>query len=292
MKMHEDEVHTDVLLVHRLLAAQFPEWASLPIERVSSSGTVNALYRLGDELVVRLPRMDWGVGAVDRELRWLPKIAPLLPVAISVPLAKGVPAEGYPWEWGVYTWLEGENPTVGESESLARELAGFVHALHAIELPGGPPTGRPPLEQWDETVRGALAALKGVIDTGAAAAAWEASLRPSSSTSSPVWIHADLMPGNVLVQGGTLTGVIDWGGFGMGEPAWDFTIAWNLLAAGSREVFRAAVDADDAAWLRGRGFALCTGLAALPYYAETNPVLADNARYRIDEVLGDYKRGP
>ena len=164
--------------------------------------------------------------------------------------------------------------------------------MHAIELPGGPPTGRPPLEQWDETVRGALAALKGVIDTGAAAAAWEACLRPSSSTSSPVWIHADLMPGNLLVQGGTLTGVIDWGGFGMGEPAWDFTIAWNLLAAGSREVFRDAVDADDAAWLRGRGFALCTGLAALPYYAETNPVLADNARYRIGEVLGDYKRGP
>src|SRR2546421_3930050 len=172
--MHADELHTDVLLVRKLLAAQFPEWAALPIERVGSSGTVNALYRLGAEMVVRLPRTDWGVGAVDRELRWLPELAPLLPVAISMPLAKGAPAEGYPWDWGVYPWLEGENPAadgVGDAASLAQELAAFVASLRRVELPGDPPAGRAasPLQRFDETVRGTLGALEGIVDTEAAA---------------------------------------------------------------------------------------------------------------------------
>ena len=290
--MHADELHTDVLLVRKLLAAQFPEWAALPIERVGSSGTVNALYRLGADMVVRLPRTDWGVGAVDRELRWLPELAPLLPVAISMPLAKGAPAEGYPWDWGVYRWLEGENPTVDEiaaPDSLARELAQFVAALHRVELAGDPPAGRgaSPLTRWDEPARAALAALEGVIDTGAAAAAWDAALRAPDWPGPPVWVHGDLMPGNLLVRGGTLAGVIDWGGLGLGDPACDLMVAWNLLPAGARDVFRGELGVDDATWVRGRGWALWTGLVALPYYKETNPELADNARYRIGEVLAD-----
>lgn len=289
--MHADEVHTDVGLVRRLLAGQFPEWAALPIERLASSGTVNALYRLGDAMVVRLPRMDWGVGAVDRDLRWLPKLAPFLPVSIPVPLAKGTPAEGYPWEWGVYPWLEGENPTVdsvAESDALARDLARFIRALHGIELPGGPPAGRgASLARWDEGTRAALAALEGVIDTDAATDAWDEALRTPSWPGRPVWIHGDLMPGNLLFRDGALTAVIDWGGLGLGDPACDLMVAWNLLSAGGRRILRAELGVDDATWARGRGWALWTGLVALPYYKETNPVLADNARYRIGEVLAE-----
>src|SRR5919198_6072618 len=136
--MHADELHTDVGLVRALLEGQFPDWAALPIERFSSSGTVNALYRLGDEMVVRLPRTDWGIGAVDRELRWRPGLAPLLPVEIPVPLAKGAPAEGYPLEWGIYPWLDGEHPAAG-ANALARELARFVATLHGLEVAAGPP---------------------------------------------------------------------------------------------------------------------------------------------------------
>jgi aminoglycoside phosphotransferase (APT) family kinase protein len=293
-KMHADEVHSDVPLVRRLLAAQFPAWASLPIDRVRSSGTVNALYRLGDEMVVRLPRTDWGAGAVDRELRWMPKIAPLLPIASPVPLAKGTPAAGYPWEWGVYPWLEGENPTVdgnADPDQLARELARFVDALHGIDLAGGPPAVRgAALERWDDPTRAALTALQGTIDTDAAAAAWDEALRTPAWPGPPVWIHGDLMPANLLVRGGTLTGVIDWEGFGVGDPACDLMVAWNLLPAGARGVFRIELGVDDATWTRGRGWALWTGLVALPYYKETNPALADNARYRIGEVLADYHR--
>ena len=289
--MHADELHTDVQLVRRLLAAQFPKWAALPIEHVRSSGTVNALYRLGDDMVVRLPRMHWGIGAVERELRWLPRLAPLLPVSSPVPLAKGAPAERYPWEWGVYPWLEGESPTVGrldDHHTLARDLVGFVQALHAVDLGDAPHAGRGvPLAEWDEATRAALVALEGSIDTDAATAAWDQALRTPAWPAPPVWLHGDLMPANLLVEGGRLTAVLDWGGFGLGDPACDLMVAWNLLPAVARRTFRSELGVDDETWIRGRGWALCTGLVALPYYQDTNAELADNARYRIGEVLAD-----
>jgi aminoglycoside phosphotransferase (APT) family kinase protein len=290
-KMHEHEIPTDAGLVRRLVAAQFPEWAELSIERVGSSGTVNALYRLGNDMVVRLPRTDSGVG-VDEELRWLPKLAPHLPAAIPVPLAKGVPAEGFPWDWGIYPWLEGENPGAGQlsdSTSLALDAAAFVRALHAVDLPGAPPAGRGSarLSDFDESVRGALGELDGVIDTDAASAVWEGVLGMPEWDAPFVWTHGDLMPGNLLVEDGRLTGVIDWGGFGLGDPATDLAVAWNLFPAEARETFKSELEVDDATWERGRGWALWTGLLALPYYKETNLELAENARYRIGEVLSD-----
>jgi aminoglycoside phosphotransferase (APT) family kinase protein len=291
--MHEDEIPTDAALVRRLLAAQFPHWADLPIERVPSSGTVNALYRLGDDMVVRLRRTPrWGVGAVDRDLRWLPELAPLLPVAVPLPLAKGAPGAGYPWDWGIYSWLEGEHPTVDglvDAESLAKELARFLEALHRADLPDGPPTARgSSLARFDDPTRAALAALDGVIDTAAARAAWDAAVQTPEWRHASVWVHGDVMPANLLVEGGRLTGVIDWELLGLGDPACDLAVAWNLLSSGPREVFRFELSVDDATWARGRGWALWTGLVALPYYEHTNPALADNARYRIGQVLADY----
>jgi aminoglycoside phosphotransferase (APT) family kinase protein len=289
--MHADEVPTDVPLVRRLLAAQFPEWAALPIARVPSSGTDNALYRLGDDMVVRLPRIHWAVEDVDKDFRWLPLLAPLLPLAIPVPLAKGTAAEGYPWEWGVYRWLEGEHPTVdriADPDSLARDLAQFVEALHRIDLTGGPPATRGvPLAMRDDPTRTAIAALQGTIDTHATTAAWEAALQTPAWSGPSVSVHGDLSPGNLLLQGGRLTAVIDFGGLGVGEPACDLIVAWNLLPADARRVFRVELGADDATWARGRGWALSVALIQLPYYRDTNPALAANARHVIREVLAD-----
>lgn len=291
-KMHADEVDTDVALVGRLLAAQFPHWADLPIEPVRSAGTDNALYRLGNDMVVRLPRIDWAVAARDKEHEWLPRLAPLLPVAIPVPLAKGIPGEGYPWPWSVYPWLGGENPTVGriaDPDSLARELAQFVEALHRIDPAGGPPAGRGvPLAKRDDPTRTALVALRGMIDTDAATATWEAALRTPAWSGPSVWVHGDLSPGNLLLQGGQLTAVIDFGGVGVGDPACDLIVAWNLLPADARRVFRTDLGVDDATWARGRGWALSVALIQLPYYRDTNPALAANARHVIREVLGDH----
>ncbi len=299
-KMHADEVETDVALVRRLLAVQFPQWAGLRLQPVPSAGTDNALYRLGDDMAVRLPRIPWAVGQVEKEQTWLPHLAPHLPLAIPVPLAMGMPAEEYPWNWSVYRWLEGENATLdrlADVREAATALAQFIAALQRIDPAGGPPPGPHnsfrgvPLAMRDAPTRAALADLHGTLDTDAATAAWEAALQTPAWDGPPVWIHGDLQSGNLLAVRGRLRAVIDFGCLGVGDPACDLIVVWNLLSAETRNVFRAALQVDDATWARGRGWALSVGLIALPYYRDSNPVLAEINRCAIAEVLADYQRG-
>jgi aminoglycoside phosphotransferase (APT) family kinase protein len=299
-KMHADEVETDVSLVSRLLAAQFPQWADLPIEPVDSAGTDNAIYRLGDDMAVRLPRIQGATGQVDKEHRWLPRIAPPLPLAIPVPLAKGAPGESYPWHWSVYQWLQGENATMerlADPRQAATELAHFIAALQQIDPAGGPLAvdhnlRGVPLAMRDTYTRKAIAALHGMIDADAVTTAWDAALQAPEWDRAPVWFHGDLLPGNLLVERGRLSAVIDFGGLGVGDPACDLMIAWGLFSGESRDVFRAALAVDDATWTRGRGCALSQALIFIPYYLDTNPVGVSGARHVIDEVLADHEYAP
>ncbi len=290
-RRHVDEVETDVGLVRRLLREQFPEWAGLPVRPVRESGTVNALYRLGDDLVVRIPRNRPSLWSdlVDDELTWLPRLAPLLPVKVPVPVARGRPADGCPHEWGVFEWLPGENPLPGNvPDSLAEDLAVFVRTLHALDLPGGPDSVRgSDLAPFDEFTRENLKALEGELDTATAEALWDEALALHPWPHEPVWIHADVMPGNFLLERDRLSAVIDWGGSGMGDPAVDVMVAWNTLSGSGRKVFREALDVDEDTWARGRGWALWTGLGGIPYYRETFPEFAANARRTVNEVLDE-----
>ena len=296
--MHVDEVEIDAALVRRLLLGQFPRWAELPIAAVSSAGTDNAIYRLGEDLAVRLPRRREAAGQIDKEHRWLPRLAPQLPLAIPIPVELGEPAVGYPYPWSVCRWLEGEDAVVEPITDLfgaAVDLARFVVALHAIDSSDGPSPGTHnsqrgvPLAQRDAQVRAAIASLHGILDTDAATGAWEAALRAPVWDSPPVWLHGDLHPGNLLVRHGRLSAVIDFGCLGVGDPACDLMVAWTLLTGEAREKFRGGLAVDDAAWARGRGWALSFALIALPYYLETNPVLVGIARRTIDEVLADQE---
>jgi aminoglycoside phosphotransferase (APT) family kinase protein len=286
--------------VRRLLAAQFPEWEVLSLTPVASSGTDNALFRLGDDKLVRLPRIDWAAPAVEREQRWLPELAPLLPLKIPVPLARGAPGAGYPWPGSIYGWLEGENPPAGldgagdagSSARLPIQLAQFIRALQRIDAAGGPPAGvrgtrGVSLAERDAPTRAALEALRGRIDDRAASACWERALEAPAWSGRTVWIHADLAPGNLLCVDGRLNAVIDFGLLGVGDPAVDLIVAWNLLAPRSRAAFPDAVGTDAATWARGRGWALSIALIQLPYYEHSNPALAANARYTIGQVLSD-----
>jgi aminoglycoside phosphotransferase (APT) family kinase protein len=295
-RMHPDEVEIDVTLVDRLVAAQFPEWADMPIEPVLSAGTDNALYRLGDGMVVRLPRINWAVGQVEKEHEWLPRLAPLLPLRIPVPLAKGVPAAGYPWEWSVYRWVDGESATgerIADLGRAATDLAYFVGALQQVDPEGGPTPGQHnsfrgvPLAARDAETRVAIAALEGSIDVAAATTEWEVALDAPVWSNAAVWIHGDLQPENLLTVRGRLSAVIDFGCLGVGDPSCDLMVAWTLFSGRSRDLFRSALSVDDATWARGRGWALSFGLIALPYYESTNPVLAGIARRAIAEVLAD-----
>lgn len=295
--MHADETAIDISLVGVLIAEQFPHWQGLALEPVLSAGTDNAIFRLGADLAVRLPRIGAASGQIDKEYLWLPRLAPMLPLAVPVPLAMGQPAHGYPFHWSVCRWLRGDNAVaapIADLHRAAEDLAHFMAALRAIDAVEGPVPGQHnfhrgvPLAARDAQTQDAIAALDGKIDTSAAAAAWQAALNAPAWQGPPTWIHGDLHPANLLVDNGSLSAVIDFGGLGVGDPACDFMVGWTLLSQASRETLRTAVPIDDATWQRGRGWALSFALIALPYYLDTNPALAGIARRTIEEVFADH----
>jgi aminoglycoside phosphotransferase (APT) family kinase protein len=255
----------------------------LSIVPVPSWGTDNALYHLGDELVVRLPRMERSTHALAKERAWLPRLAPLLPLPIPAPLAVGMPADGYPFEWSVYRWLQGEDAVtepITDERQLAVDLARFIAALQLVDPSDGPPPGEhnvfrgEPLAARDARTRSAIDSLRDAIDVGAVTSTWESALRAPVWEDSPLWIHGDLDARNLLVDAGRLSAVIDWDCLGVGDPACDVMVAWKVLSVDAREVFREALAVDESTWARARGWALSQALGALSYYTlETNPAL-------------------
>jgi aminoglycoside phosphotransferase (APT) family kinase protein len=209
----------------------------------------------------------------------------------------GVPADGYPWHWSIYRWLEGENATIERIDNLdqfATTLVQFLAALQQIDPASGPPPGRHnffrggPLAIYDTETRDAIATLDGKIDTDAVTAVWEAALK-ATWHGPPVWLHGDVSAANLLVKKGRLSAVIDFGCLGVGDPACDLTIAWTLFSGESQVAFRAALPVDGATWARGRGWALWKGLITLTEHINTNSLEARNARRVIDEVLADIR---
>ncbi|MYV98636.1 aminoglycoside phosphotransferase family protein [Streptomyces sp. SID3343] len=289
-------IDVDAPLVAELIAAQFPQWADLPLVPVDSGGTDNTIYRLGTELSVRLPRVEWAVLSVEKEQRWLPGLAAHLPLDVPVPVAMGAPAEGYPWPWSVYAWLDGRDATVArpaDPRRAAVALAEFVAALQGIDAADGPPPGAhnffrgEPLARRDRDTRVAIADLADLFDTDALTARWEAALRAPGWTGPPVWIHGDLHAGNLLTVDGRLSAVIDFGGLAVGDPAADVMTAWSVLSADTRELFRAALAIDDATWARARGWALTVAVVALAYYRDAGHAIEHSARRQLDELLAE-----
>lgn len=287
----------DEALAGRLLAAQFPRWAHLPLRRLHPGGLDHVIFRLGDAMTVRLPRGDWAAGQAEKELLWLPRLAPHLPLAVPAPLEVGEPAFGYPWHWSVSRWLDGETAThdgLKDPEEAAAEMAAFLGALQGLALPSDGSYGllspAEPLRDRDRATRAAIAAVgaDGTFDAGALTAVWEAAVEAEDRAAGPpVWFHGDMHNGNLLTRAGQLSAVLDFGGLGVGDPACDLVVAWTLLDAGPRRVFREALRADDAAWARGRGWALTTGLGAYTAYAATKPNVARDTARQITEALAD-----
>jgi aminoglycoside phosphotransferase (APT) family kinase protein len=288
-----DEVRIDAALVRRLVAAQFPQWAELPVVPVSPGGRDNRTFRLGDALSVRLPSAERYAAQVEKEQRWLPLLAPRLPLPIPAPVLHGVPGEGYPWPWSVVRWLDGDdaaNAHVGDLAQLASALGRFLAALQAIDTSGGPPPGPHsfwrggPLSVYEREARNAIDALSGEIDAASANAALEEALA-SAWRGAPVWIHGDVAASNLLVQGARLAAVIDFGCAAVGDPACDLAIAWTLFANESRAAFRTALPLDAATWARGRGWALWK--AAITASRDARPTQREAARRTLDAILAE-----
>ena len=285
--MHVDELAIDEPVVRRLIGEQFPEWSRLPLRRVEPQGTDHAIYRLGQELSVRLPRRGGPTEAGSKELEWLPRLAPLLPTEIPVPLAQGRPGAGYPWFWEIHTWVGGDMVPVEEVDPVqaARDLAAIVRALQRVDPAGAPPGRGIPLADRDNELRGWLLAFEG---DPAVVEVWERALAAPIWEGPPVWHHGDLDGRNWLVRDGRITGVIDWGAMGVGDPACDVMVAWKLHSSVARDAFRDALPTDDATWERARGWAVSQAVAALAYYTpENNPSLYHEAEAWLRLVMSE-----
>jgi aminoglycoside phosphotransferase (APT) family kinase protein len=243
-KMHENELEIDENLVHTLLKNQCPQWADLSISPIKSSGTDNALFRLGTEYVVRLPRIEWEPGSIgkkiNKEYEWLPKIAKCLDTPISFPIFKGNPSKDYPYPWLITQWEEGYNPDFenqNEYELLARDLACFLNYFHKIHLKNSPASRRGIRlneKELNAETKKAISELKGEIDIPLISALWEQLSNIPYWNKEPVWVHGDFLPGNILVQHNRLNAVLDFTDVGVGDPACDLAIAWALLKAVSQ----------------------------------------------------------
>jgi aminoglycoside phosphotransferase (APT) family kinase protein len=256
------DITTDV--ARCLIDTQFPHWSSLPIRAVALDGWDNTTFRLGDDMSIRMPSADWYVPQVEKEHRWLPALAPDLPVPVPTPLEKGVPGCSFPRPWSVYGWLTGQLATrdhIDAPEVFAQDLAEFLRALYSIPPTDGPPAGAHsfnrggPVQVWEEQALWFISEMSGVIDTAWAKEVW-ATAMASVWTHEPVWVHGDVSPSNLLVIGGRLSGVLDFGCSAVGDPACDLTIAWTLFDGPSRATFKSLLPFDAETWDRGRGWAL------------------------------------
>jgi aminoglycoside phosphotransferase (APT) family kinase protein len=283
----------DVALIQKLIATQFPKWRHLAISPVAQTGWDNRTFHLGKEMTVRMPSAADYALQVDKEQRWLPKLAPLLPLTIPTPIAIGRPDEDYPWPWSIYRWIEGEaaaSAPIGDLSDFARTLGAFLVALQGIDSTGGPLPGLHsfyrggPLATYDAETRNAIAALKARLDVDTATQIWETALS-TSWNQPPVWLHGDISAGNLLVQRGRLTAVIDFGQLAIGDPACDLAIAWTLFKDASREAFQATVPLDRDTWARGRGWALWKALIVAAGFTNPNNTESNQCWRIIDEIL-------
>ncbi len=286
-RMHADELDVDVALVERLLAAQAPHLLDgRALRIVEPWGTDNAVWRLGEDLVVRLPRRPHGQRQVRFEAEWLPRLAPHLPIAVPEPVLVGEPGEGYPCAWAVHRWVPGTlagPDTIRDPVAFAGDLAATARALWSVPATGAPRAVNRarPLADYDEATRAAIRSARHLVDEGAALAVWEEALAAPPHPGPPVWVHGDL-EGNCLVVDGRLGGLVDWGIACAGDPSVDVQVVWSaLFTVESRAAFLAAIDVDEATIARSRGAAVNQACAALPYYLDTYPLIVERSWHKL-----------
>lgn len=293
MERASDAPTIDESLVQQLVASQFPEWANLTVRRIQPGGWDNVTFRLGDRMAVRLPTAPEYVPQIEKQYTWLPKLARSLPLRIPAPLALGSPGDRYPWAWLITTWLEGEAATrerLSDPEEFAADLGQFLTALEHIDIPDGPLPGPHnfyrggSLRVYDHEARRAFEILKHELDAKRAVDIWASALKTTWDRE-PVWIHGDMAPGNLLLTGGRLSAVIDFGMVGVGDPACDLAIAWTFLERRDRQSFREALSLDYDTWTRGRAWALWKAAMVAAGLVKTNATETAICRQAINEAL-------
>jgi aminoglycoside phosphotransferase (APT) family kinase protein len=296
--LHENEVAVDVAVVRSLLEVQRPEWAVLPLGR-AGAGTDNTMYRLGDDLLVRLPRTAEKARSLRKEQTWLPRLAPLVPNAIPEPVYAGVPTPAFPLPWAIYRWIDGveaQPDTVRDWAAFGTELAAFVRALHRIDLMGATRSGDlewyrgGSLQSCDEWISSRIqdcrATIGAELDVDGLERMWRAAVALPDPSSPQVWLHGDLKPTNVLVTNGKLHAVIDFGGLSIGFPDAEHSTVWDLPAQ-ARQAYWNAMSLHELTWLRARAWAIAVGVSGISYYRHTFPAFAAECRTRLQTIITD-----
>jgi aminoglycoside phosphotransferase (APT) family kinase protein len=286
----------DLKFVQEIVSDQFPQWRDLPITPVPQSGWDNRTFRLGDQMLIRMPSAEKYASQVETEHKWLPFLTPHLPLPIPVPLVIGEPGFGYPWNWSVYRWLEGESVATGHISNyseLALSLANFLRALQSIDAQKGPKSGPQnffrggSLLHYDQETRKAIQILESKIDSKSALKLWETAL--SSSWEKPgVWVHGDISAGNLLCKSGRLSAVIDFGQLCVGDPACDLSVAWTLFEGTSRAAFESALNLDSDTWERARGWTLWKSAIVAAGLAQSNAVEALKPLQIIQDLIDSF----
>jgi aminoglycoside phosphotransferase (APT) family kinase protein len=298
--LHTDEIRIDENLVAQLVADQLPELAG-DVRRLASMGSSNALFHLGKELVVRVPRQPGGTQTILKEERWLPHLGRSLPVAVPEVVALGRPSGSYPEHWSVVRWLDGEHPVAGapSQERLARDVAAVVRSLRDLEVPTE--AAHDPALRWYRAeslaeidadisaIAEQCRSLTGLrLDVDAVLETWDEAVAAARGASPSLhWLHGDLLAENMLVRDGRLTAVLDFGGLSVGDPTVDLAVAWELFDEGARDVFRRTLDVDDRTWLVARGWALAIAVMTFPYYWATMPERCAARLAMVQQVLRD-----
>ncbi len=291
--LHDDEFAIDDDLVSGLVATQFPRWADHALRPLATAGTVNRIYRLGDDKLVRLPRAPNLVDGPEREARWMPIFASHTPLVVPRFLGLGQPTERYPSHWTVLEWIDGAVATpaaLHDRHDAAGALGEFVVALRQVPIDGAPSGGNYRgfgLAAADTGLRRWAARLPADIDATAVTRIWDSCLEVGERTAPPTWLHSDLRGDNLIARDGRLVAVIDWEGCTVGDPSADLLAAWWLFDADSRVTFRRAAHAESGDWQRAKGWALHMAVLAIPYYADTNPIFVGQARRALQEIVDD-----
>lgn len=286
----------DKSLVSRLINKQFPKFKDYPISPILPGGWDNRVFRLGEDMLIRMPSAKKYEVQVEKEYKWLPKLSPLLPLRIPEPIEIGHEDEIYPWKWSIYKWIDGEIAAKAKVTSLpefSRQLANFLNTLQKIDSDGAPSPGihnfyrGAPLSYYDKEVRLAIEALKDKMDGLVITKIWEESASTIWNTK-PVWLHGDVSAGNLLVNKGKLSAVIDFGMLGSGDPACDLAIAWTFFDKETRKEFHSFLQTNEDVWIRGRGWGLWKALIVSAELTNTNVIEKANSWRVLKEIVGDY----
>lgn len=297
MTLHDDEVAADAGTVRELLRAQRPELAELPVVHVGG-GTENTMYRIGTDLVARLPRTRDKAAPLAKELVWLPRLGPGLTHPVPAPVHAGQPGPGYPLPWAVFTWLEGEevsDGSVDDWERYGRDLARFVGSLHALDLGGATRTGDlswyrggalQPQAAWIGSCFAEARAVGADLDLDRLERLWREALDLPAPDGAHVWLHGDLRPTNVLAREGRLRAVIDFGALSVGHPDAEHAVTWDLPAA-ARDAYRAHLGVDDLTWARARAWAIAVGVSGVSFYWDSYPAFVAECLRRLRAIADD-----